>query len=409
MQFFESLDDEISYFLRADYRSRLWRTINEAGPALPLRFGSSLNVIDQFHGRKPFLANRRFHEHCAAGQQMPMRVRPTLLLDGSAVTPLHNMVAGRRQEAKDRSAIVDMVSFAIDPSDGVTPEFDINCVLYYSENLPKQNDSNAEIFRDYGRTILAVRTLDRDFFRQSRVVRIDPERLAEAHDEYGSQDLDYIATSVLEKMQGVTRGDFADEMYAALLKLQLVKDVCGGDVDAAFREMFWFLLEHMNLVVARVLLLAMTYFCGDPYVDGFLPYKREMKPDRVRAKTRSSAWDLAFLSAPDLALAAGDDLESTWCYIVTGDNRLAEIGRRFEVVAVARMFEDREYLWPFIGYQNPAAVALRCADSEAFNHLMRVYYAELLPSRMFQRRNGCEIDGLISELEGEVDRRYRGD
>jgi hypothetical protein len=400
--FFESAEAEIEYFLQADHRSKIWRTIGAAGPQLPRSFGG-LYVIDQFHGKQPFIVNRAFVEAGSRGFDFPVKTVPTFVLDGSAVTPLHNYVSGRAITADSEEAVRSLITFAISPQ-GIAGEFDLNCLPYFAENLPKLVDANQHIMADYARSILAVRTLDREFFARHGRIRVDPERLALAQEEYKCDDFNEIAARVQARLQGNLIG-YRSEMYAALLKVQIVRSAHGRDIDSAFSELFVYLTDRIDIVVARVMLLAMTFLAGDHALDRMLPYQREMPPADVFQKTRSTTWDLCFLGIPELSLAYSTEQSAMWCYLVTADKPLADLGGRFEVGSVARLFEDREYLWPLIGYHNTEHVASLCDNSSTFRHL-RKRYTELLSTRM-RRDHGGNVSDAIVELEREVENRYR--
>jgi len=307
-------------------------------------------IADPWAGREP----QRIDAHAARGGESQIGFRVELMLDSQLVTYLHQYVRNSpRLDPVNRHLLGRLLRFAVKRKIGYNPAF------YFIEALRDADPVRIEHARDAARAILALHTMDDDYFLSTGNVRpsatvqeiyqrdynaltfLDAER-SYADDfvsEAGTTSL--FATGIGQLRYATLLGAVAIHRQRPATNWDDVKKKC-----ASFDD----LLGEVGAEMPVERLVAVLYFMG--LIDNFLPVQRGARPDRAIARIRAAVWDTQFLHMPAWSLIQRPDHGVVISYPCTMDATLGRIARAFTFELVASWRGNREPI-PLLGFRDP--------------------------------------------------------
>ena len=289
----------------------------------------SIGIIDQFQGKRPIVLNKNF---VVDKKQVDLQLVQTLILDSHIVDYLHRFMTGHRMDHESKQLVGDFIAHVSQINCDYSP------VFYLTENWVKsKREQYLKTSADKLSSLLRLHSMREDAFVECRRVEYKAEALDYYFDLYKSNSFEGCgeawAKSIFEYGGFDGYVEISRLSYVCLVKMVLIHfmnpEVQQDNVIRKYYEFERFLVEDLNLVLGRELVLALYYFSG--LAGRFVGVQPNMKFDKAIRGLRSTAWDLLLLRMPEQLLAPSTLPEMNLSYVVTSEQKLYEVGAMFSL------------------------------------------------------------------------------
>ncbi|SIQ70293.1 hypothetical protein SAMN05880558_10513 [Aeromonas sp. RU39B] len=297
-----------------------------------------IGIIDQFNGKRPIIFNKDFFDK----KKLELNIYQTLVLDSHIVDILHRYVSGIGK-LDDNSKLVTR-DFLVHVS---SLNCDYNPVFYLTENFSKSSKEQF-IKTSSGKlsSILKLHCMDEQEYINNNVIKYKKESVEHYCDKYKSVDLDNCgiawANEFAENHHNNDYREITRLSYACLLKMVLIQfmypKMSQENIIKKYYEFERFLIEDLNIILARELNLALYYFSN--FAGKFVSVQPNMDVEGAKRALLSTAWDLLLLRIPEILLSPTHLPELNLSYIVTSEAKLLDIGDMFNISTV--MYKDKK-------------------------------------------------------------------
>lgn len=297
-----------------------------------------IGIIDQFNGKRPIILNKEF----IGGKALDVNIYQTLILDSHIVDILHRYVSGNGK-LDDNLRMVT--------SDFLTHVSKLNCdynpVFYLTENYAKSNkDQFIKTSSEKLSSILKLHSMNEHEYIQNGVMTYKKESVEYYCDTYHALDLDACGVSWANQYAEHHHQDESQKItklsYACLLKMVLIHfvnpEINSENIIKKYYEFEKFLVNDLNLVLARELNLALYYFSN--FAGKFVSVQPNMRVETAKKALLSTAWDIFLLRMPEMLLSPNNLPELNLSYIVTSEEKLLSVGDMFNIESI--FYQDKK-------------------------------------------------------------------
>ena len=195
----------------------------------------------------------------------------------------------------------------------------------FAKNLPERGREYA--FRGT-RAILQLHTMDKDHFRATGLVRLDPHILEDYQKDFGTTDLDQIVAAQLAHYAAFT--ETPPEVTLSLICLLKMVTIHRGtmptrDFDAQWKAFDDFVFGRLGAYAGSMRLVALFYFAGK--LDGWIRTHRNSNSEAAVDALSRCAWDFYLATVvPQRVLAESPEEKIVpLCHFCSRDQELASV------------------------------------------------------------------------------------
>ena len=289
----------------------------------------SIGIIDQFQGKRPILLNREF---VVEKKRLDLEIVQTLILDSHIVDYLHRFVTKRTPDENSREVAIAFLKHVSKHRCDYSP------IFYLSENWAKSSIARyLATSSEKLASVLKLHSMNEDKFINDGVVEYKADAVEYYCSLYERATLDECGKAWAEHFTDSEQFSHFKELteisYVCLLKMVLLHFVNPAlNQDNILRkhdEFSSFLINDLNVVLGRELMLSLYYFSG--LTGKFIGIQPNTSYEKAIRNLKSSAWDLLLLRMPEFLLSPRNMPEMNLAYIVTSEDRLFKLGKNFNI------------------------------------------------------------------------------